>query len=244
LERKGRLEEPKPEKTLKRLRIEQKLPIRLSPRFSVEKAHAMQLRLSKQVIREDTLPNSIKYVAGVDVAYAKGMSIGAVAVLDFASLSLAESKVVRLKTRFPYVPTLLSFREIPPAYSAIKKLEAQPDLFLVDGQGIAHPYHLGFAAHLGLAIKRPTIGVAKSLLCGKVEPVSGQGWAPITDRGEIIGAEVVTKPGTRPMYVSVGHLVSLKRAIDVVRSCTQTYRIPEPIRRAHMLANEEKRKLT
>lgn len=202
----------------------------------------MQSRLSEQVIREDTLPDSIKYVAGVDVAYAKGICIGAVAVLNFASLSLVESKVVRLKTRFPYIPTLLSFREIPPAYSAIKKLEVEPDVFLVDGQGIAHPYRLGFATHLGLAIERPTIGVAKSLLCGKVELVGGQGWAPLKDGGETIGAEVVTKPGTKPIYVSVGHRVSLKRAIDVVRSCTRTYRIPEPIRRAHMLANEEKGK--
>jgi deoxyribonuclease V len=213
-----------------------------SLRFSAKKAHAMQLRLSKWVIREDTLPDSIRYVAGVDVAYAKETSIGAVAVLDFSSLSLVESQVVRLKTRFPYVPTLLSFREIPPAYSAIKKLQTHPDVFLVDGQGIAHPYRLGFAAHLGLAIDRPTIGVAKNLLCGKVEAVSEQGWAPITDGEEIIGAEVVTKPGTKPVYVSIGHRVSLERAVEVVRNCTRAYRIPEPIRRAHMLANEGKKK--
>jgi len=95
-----------------------------------------------------------------------------------------------------------------------------------------------------LAIDQPTIGVAKSILCGKVEPVGGQGWAPLTDGAEIIGAEVVTKPGTRPIYVSVGHRVSLKRAIDVVKNCTRTYRIPEPIRRAHMLANEERGKIS
>jgi len=202
----------------------------------------MQLQLSKRVIREDTLPKTICYVAGVDVAYAKGLSIGAVAVLDFASLSLVESRVVRLKTRFPYIPTLLSFREIPPAYSAIKKLEAQPDVFLVDGQGSAHPYRLGFATHLGLAIDRPTIGVAKSLLCGKVEPPGERGWAPLTDGGEIIGAEVVTKPGTKPIYVSVGHRVSLERAIEIVIGCKGAYRIPEPTRRAHIIASEEKRK--
>jgi len=219
------------------------LPIKLSPSFSTEKAHAMQLRLSKQVIHEDTLAETINYVAGVDVAYAKGISVGAVAVLDFASLSLVDSQVARLKTRFPYIPTLLSFREIPSTYSAIKKLRIQPDVFLVDGQGFAHPYRLGFATHLGLAIDKPTIGVAKSLLCGRVEPLGERGWSPVIDGEEIIGAEVVTKPGTRPIYVSVGHRVSLKRAIDVVRSCTRTYRIPEPIRRAHILANEEKRKL-
>jgi deoxyribonuclease V len=203
----------------------------------------MQLKLSKRVIHEDTLPESVRYVAGVDVAYAKGTSIGAVAVLDFASLSLVESRVVRLKTRFPYVPTLLSFREVPPAYSAIKKLEVKPDVFLVDGQGIAHPYRLGFAAHLGLVIDRPTIGVAKSLLCGKAEPVGERGWAPLKDGEEIIGAVVVTKLGRKPVYVSVGHRVSLERAIEIVRNCTRVYRIPEPIRRAHIIATEEKREL-
>lgn len=219
------------------------MPTKLNPRFSTEKAHATQLRLSKQIIHEDTLPQTVNQVAGVDVAYAKGTSIGAAVVLDFSSLSPIESKVVRLKARFPYMPTLLSFREIPPAYSAMKKLRTRPDVFLVDGHGFAHPYRLGFATHLGLITDRPTIGVAKSLLCGKVESVGGQGWSPLKDGGEIVGARVVTKPGTKPIYVSVGHRISLKRAVDIVESCTRTYRIPEPIRKAHILANEEKRKL-
>jgi len=219
------------------------LPIKLSPRFSAEKAHAMQLRLSNQAIREDTLPETINYVAGVDVAYAKGISVGAVVVLGFASLSIIESQVVRLKTRFPYIPTLLSFREIPPAYSAIKKLRTRPDVFLVDGQGFAHPYRLGFATHLGLVIDAPAIGVAKNLLCGKVESAGKSAWSPIMDGAEIIGAQVVTKPGAKPIYVSVGHRVSLRRAINIVKKCTGFYRIPEPIRRAHILANEEKRKI-
>jgi len=225
------------------LEFEPRLAIKLSPKFSVKKAHAMQLQMSKLVIHQNQLPETINRVAGVDVAYAKGVSVGVAAVLDFDSLSLVESQVVHLKTRFPYIPTLLSFREIPPAYSAIRKLQTHPDVFLVDGQGFAHPYRLGFATHLGIAIDRPTIGVAKSLLCGEVEPVGDCGWSPLVDRGEIIGAEIVTKPGTKPVYVSVGHRVSLERAIEIVRNCTRTYRIPEPIRTAHILANEEKRKL-
>jgi len=202
------------------------------------------LRLSKRVIDQDMLLETIDYVAGVDVAYTKGMSIGAVVVVDFASLSPVESQVVHLKTRFPYIATLLSFREIPPAYSAIKKLQRQPDVFLVDGQGFAHPYRLGFATHLGLVIGKPTIGVAKSRLYGRVESIEDHDWMSLVDNGEIVGAEIATKPGTKPIYVSIGHQVSLRRAIDIVRSCTRTYRIPEPIRRAHILANEEKRKLT
>lgn len=203
----------------------------------------MQRQLSKRVIHEDRLPKKIRCVAGVDVAYIKEVSIGAAAVLDLNSLSFIESQVACCKTRFPYIPTLLSFREILPAFSAIKKLKTQPDVFLVDGQGTAHPYRLGFAAHLGLVIGRPTVGVAKSLLCGDVEPFNNRRWTPITDRGEVIGAAVVSKLGQKPIYVSVGHQVSLKKSIQIVMQSTQAYRVPEPIRRAHILANEEKRKI-
>jgi len=195
------------------------------------------------VIREDVLSKTISYVAGVDVTYAGGVSIGAVAVLDFASLKIIESRAVCVKTKFPYIPTLLAYREIPPALLAIKKLHVRPDVFLVDGQGIAHPYRLGFASHLGLVMDAPTIGVAKSLLCGEVGSFDDQGCAPITDGEEIIGAAVISKPGGKPIYVSVGHRVSLKRAISIVTHCTRAYRVPEPIRKAHMLAGEEKRKL-
>jgi len=216
---------------------------KLNPKFSVKKAHEMQLRMSKKLIFEDTLPDIVDYVAGVDVAYLEGTSVAAVAVLDLSTLSQVEFQVAHVKTCFPYIPTLLSFREIPPAYSAIKKLHNKPDVFLVDGQGFAHPYGLGFASHLGLILDKPMIGVAKSLLCGKVEQNVEGGWAPLNYKGEVIGAEVVTKQGTKPVYVSVGHRVSLKRATEIVMECTGKYRLPEPIRRAHIIANEEKRRL-
>ena len=216
---------------------------RLNPKFSVKKAHEMQLRMSKKLLFEDTLPETVDYVAGVDVAYLEGTSVCAVAVLDASTLSQVEVQVAHVQTRFPYIPTLLSFREIPPAYSAIKKLHSKPDVFMVDGQGFAHPYGLGFASHLGLILDKPTIGVAKSLLCGRVEQNAEGGWAPLMYKGEIIGAEVVTKQGTKPVYVSVGHRVSLKRATKIVLECTGKYRLPEPIRRAHIAAGEEKRKL-
>jgi deoxyribonuclease V len=203
----------------------------------------MQLRLSKKLIFEDTLPEAVDYVAGVDIAYLEGTSVAAVAVLDASTLSQVECQVAQVKTCFPYIPTLLSFREIPPAYSAIKKLHSKPDVFMVDGQGFAHPYGLGFASHLGLIMDKPTIGVAKSLLCGKVEQNAEDGWAPLKYKGKVIGAEVVTKQGTKPVYVSVGHRVSLKRAIKVVLKCTGKYKLPEPTRRAHIIAGEEKRKL-
>ena len=216
---------------------------RLSPSFSVEKAHAMQLQLSKRVISEDVLPGTIRCVAGVDVAYTRGVSIGAVVVLDFASLSLIESQVSRVKTLFPYIPTLLSLREVPPALSAIRKLRVQPDVFLVDAHGVMHPYRLGFATHLGLVVNSPTIGVAKSPLCGESEPLRGRRWAPIREGEEVVGARVVTREGNRPVFVSVGHKVSLETAIGIVVDCTLGHRIPEPTRRAHVVAGEERMRL-
>jgi len=203
----------------------------------------MQLRLSKRLLFKDTLPETVDYVAGVDLAYLEDTSVCAVVVLDASTLSQVEVQVAHVQTRFPYIPTLLSFREIPPAYSAIKKLHSEPDVFMVDGQGFAHPYGLGFASHLGLILDKPTIGVAKSLLCGRVEQSAEGGWAPLIYKGKVIGAEVVTKQGTKPVYVSVGHRLSLNRATEVVLECTGKYRLPEPIRRAHITAGEEKRKL-
>jgi deoxyribonuclease V len=217
---------------------------KVSPKFSAKKAHEMQRRLSQKLVFEDTLPETVEYVAGVDIAYLEGMSVGAVAILDYSTLSLVEFQVAHVKTRFPYVPTFLSFREIPPAYLAIRKLHIEPDVFLVDGQGFAHPYGLGFASHLGLILDKPTVGVAKSLLCGKMEPVDeSERVAPLKDKKRVIGAVVVTKQGTKPVYVSVGHRVSLKRATKIVMECTGKYRIPEPVRRAHIIAGEEKRRL-
>lgn len=190
------------------------------------------------------MPERINYLAGIDVAYLKETSVGAVAVLDCSDLSLIVFQVAHVKTRFPYVPTFLSFREIPPAYSAIRKLHIKPDVFLVDGQGFAHPYGLGFASHLGLILEKPTVGVAKSLLYGKMEKnVEGGRIVTLKDKEIVIGAMVVTKSGTKPVYVSVGHRMSLKRATEIVLECTGKYRIPEPIRRAHQIANEEKKKL-
>jgi len=225
------------------LGFERRLP-KVSPKFSLEKAHAIQLQLAKRVIRKDELPDTIRYVAGVDVAYTRGISIGAAVVLASVSLSPLESHVSRVKTRFPYIPTLLSFREVPPALSAIRKLRVIPDVFLVDAHGIMHPYRLGFAAHLGLVMNRPTIGVAKSPLCGKPEPLRGGRWAPIVDGEEVIGAKVVTKRGEKSVYVSIGHKISLETAINIVIDCTRTHRIPEPTRKAHEMASEGKRRLT
>ena len=205
--------------------------------FSVEKAHKAQLCLSKKIVLRDRVPPKIETVAGVDVSYVGNISIGASAVLDYDSLELLETQVATCKVKIPYIPTLLSFREIPSAISAIKKLKIQPTVILVDAQGLAHPYRCGFASHLGLAIGKPTIGTAKSRLIGTPVEMSGETF--LVDKGEIIGAVVTTKRGAKPIYVSIGHMVSLETAIKIVKHCAMS-RIPEPLLQAHKLATEER----
>jgi deoxyribonuclease V len=209
--------------------------------FSVEKAHKTQLCLSQKIIFEDRLPRQIKTVAGVDVSYVGNIGVGALTVLDYESLKLLESQVATCQVKMPYIPTLLSFREIPPAMASIKKLKIQPDAFLVDAQGLAHPYRCGFASHLGLIMGKPTIGAAKSRLIG--EPVQIDGQTFLFDKGEVIGAVVTTKKGSKPIYVSIGHMVSLATAVKIVKHCAKN-RVPEPILQAHKLATKERISLT
>jgi len=217
---------------------------RLNFNFSIEKARKAQARLSKQIVFDDRLPEKIQHVAGVDVAYAKNLSISAAAVLDYTTLKLVETQTAFCKNRFPYVPTLLSFREIPPTILCIRKLHLNPDVFLVDGQGFAHPYRCGFASHLGVVIGRPTIGVAKSRLFGEVETSKAEkDIAFLKHNDEVVGAVVTTKRGCKPVYVSVGHMISLETAIKIVKHCAHHNRIAKPILSAHKIATAEKRKI-
>lgn len=209
--------------------------------FSVSKAQNTQCRLSHSVITEDHLPEKLTCAAGVDVAYIDDLAIGAVAVLDYESLELLEQQTAICQVKFPYIPTLMSFREIPPAVACIKKLKLQPDVLLVDAQGVAHPYGCGLASHLGLAIGKPTIGVAKNKLIGESKTVAGQ--TLLVQDGRVIGSVVTTKEGVKPVYVSIGHLVSLKTAIEIIKHCAYNSRIPEPILQAHKIAAEEKRRV-
>ena len=208
--------------------------------FSVERAHNAQLCLSKKIILEDRLPDQIKTIGGVDVSYAGNIGVGASTVLDYESLKLLESQVAACKVKMPYVPTLLSFREIAPAMAAIKKLKIWPDVLLVDAQGLAHPYRCGFASHLGLIMGKPTIGAAKNRLIGEPTEINGQTF--LVDRGEVIGAVVATKQNANPVYVSIGHMVSLETAVKIVKHCAKN-RIPEPTSQAHKLAAKERIRL-
>ncbi len=208
--------------------------------FFCQDAHEAQVCLSQKVIRGDRLPEKIATVGGVDVSYVDDMGIGAVTVLDYDSLELLEEQVATCPVGMPYVPTLLSFRELPPALAAIKKLSSRVDVFLVDAQGWAHPYRCGFASHLGLVLGKPTIGAAKSRLIG--EPIEENGRTLLEDKGEVIGEIVTTKQGTKPVYVSIGHMVSLEKAVEIVKHCSKS-RIPEPLLQANRLATKQRNSL-
>jgi deoxyribonuclease V len=208
----------------------------LTPREAI----ALQTRIAARVVREDEL-GEVTHVAGVDVGFedAGKVARAAVALLAFPSLALVEWAIAREPTRFPYVPGLLSFREIPVVVAALKQLRRRPDLVLVDGQGLAHPRRLGIASHLGLVTGLPTIGVAKSLLVGEHRaPRQRRGaWTPLVHREEVVGAALRTRAGVAPIFVSIGHRVSLESAVRFVLACGSRYRLPETTRWAHRLAS-------
>lgn len=207
---------------------------------TTEEAKLVQQQLRGQVIRVNDL-GEVHRVAGVDVGFEdKGKTTrAAVAVLRFPELDLVEKSVIRQTTCFPYIPGYLSFRELPAVLAALKKLKTLPDLVLCDGQGIAHPRRFGLACHLGVITGLPSIGVAKSRLIGKhAEPAVTKGaWAPLTDKGETIGAVLRSRDNVRPLYISTGHRVDLPTAIDYVLRCTTRFRLPETTRWAHKLAS-------
>jgi deoxyribonuclease V len=212
-----------------------KIPIE----FSIFKARKAQTCLAQKVITQDKLPKDIRLIAGVDAAYFGTFAVGAVAVLDYNSFEVLETQVVTQPVEFPCVPTLLSFRELPIAVSCIRKLSIQPDVFLVDGHGMAHPFRCGLASHLGVVLHKPTVGVANNKLVGEPMKV-GEDVFLIQD-SEIIGGVVTSLAGTKPIYVSVGHMVKLETAVRIVKHCSVQSRIPEPIRVAYKTASEEQK---
>ncbi|MBD2306508.1 deoxyribonuclease V [Chroococcidiopsis sp. FACHB-1243] len=211
--------------------------------LTTAEAIAIQEKLRGEIITTDKIPTPVKYVAGVDMGFeANGtISRAAVAVLSFPSLQLQETAIARRPTSFPYIPGFLSFREVPAVLDALEKINTTPDMILCDGQGIAHPRRFGIACHLGLIVDLPTIGVAKSLLIGKHQevPEARGSWQLLTDKGETIGAVLRTRTGTKPLYISSGHRVSLATAIDYVLQCTPKYRLPETTRIADKLASSK-----
>lgn len=206
------------------------------------------VQLQKDLARKvqlQPLESSTHTIAAVDVSFNLGghWLFGAVVVVDRHDLTVIEQQTACEPMTFPYIPGLLSFREIPVLLKAFGKLQTQPDVVICDGQGIAHPRRLGIASHLGLWLGMPTIGCAKTLLCGTYEPPGDQrgDQAVIWDHGDKIGRALRTRSKVKPVFVSPGHLCDVEQAVDLILAVTPKYRLPEPIRQAHNLANEIRR---
>ncbi len=218
---------------LRRMRIKHLHSWQVTPSEAVE----IQRQLRGQVSPHNNL-GDVHTVAGVDMGIKGKTARAVVVVLSYPALEPVVQSLVECPVGFKYIPGLLSFREAPPVLAAFEKLSVEPDLVIVDGQGIAHPRRMGIASHLGLFLDRPTIGCAKSRLCGRYkEPGEKRGsFSYLYDHGEIIGAALRTKDKTKVVYVSPGHKIDLKMSIHYVLSCCRGYRLPQPIRFAHQAA--------
>jgi len=211
----------------------------------IPEARALQERLATQV--SETPPREFhpRYIAGADMSHRRGSPwlYGAVVVWDRATDAVVEQTVAKARARFPYVPGFLSFREGPVVLEAFRKLKRNPDAALFDAQGRAHPRALGLACHMGLWLDLPSVGCAKSRLCGEhAEPGKEPGrCTALRFNGCRIGTVLRTRRASRPIYISVGHHIDLPTAEDLVQSTLRGYRLPEPTRLAHSAVNVYRR---
>ncbi|MBM3143623.1 MAG: deoxyribonuclease V [Chloroflexi bacterium] len=206
-------------------------------------ATRLQEKLKAGVISTPLADESIRYVAGIDVGFPsrKEIARAAVVVMRYPTMELIAQGLAELPVTTPYIPGLLSFREVPVILRALEELTQTPDVLMTDSQGIAHPRRFGLACHLGVLLDIPTIGCAKSILVGGHAPLpeARGSTAALVDDGETIGAVVRTRAGVKPVYVSIGHRVDLTSAVRVVLNCGRGYRLPEPARQAHHLASRK-----
>ena len=204
-------------------------------------ARDLQTRLAGEV-QFVKLEKAPRLIAGLDCSISRdGKRVcAAVVVTKFGDFEIIETKSAVADLIFPYIPGLLSFREAPVCLKAVKKLSASPDLFIIDGQGIAHPRRLGLAAHLGLFFDKPTIGCAKSRLTGSYDNVDVEkgSYSLLKDKSQTIGAVVRTRTNVKPVFISVGNKCLLKGAIAITLACAIKYRLPEPTRLAHQLVTK------
>ena len=208
----------------------------VSPKEAVSIQTAVRKRI--RVVPLDV--GSVRLVAGVDVSVKNGFSQAAIVVLTYPGLERVASVTHRMKTVFPYIPGLLTFREGPVIIECVKKLKTAPDVYIIDGQGLAHPRGTGLASHMGVVLGRPSVGSAKSHLFGTFEPPGRKkgDYSLVKDAdGASIGAVLTTRDDTNPVFVSPGHLTDIPSSVRLVLGCSPRYKIPEPIRAAHSAAS-------
>ncbi len=210
--------------------------------LSPAEAIALQQTLAADIISYDDLDHDIQYVAGIDVGFEDNgqTTRAAVCVLTLSDLAVVDSAVAHLPTTFPYIPGLLSFREVPAILAALEQLKVIPQLLFCDGQGLAHPRHFGIACHVGLLTGLPSIGVGKSKLIGSHAAVGNNkgDWQPLLHKNETLGAVLRSRVNVKPLYISIGHRINLATAVDYVMRCLTRYKLPETTRLADKLASK------
>jgi len=209
---------------------------------SPQEAIRIQRELCAYLAIQQLNESELQYVGGVDTTFYGDQVISAAVILSFPSLERVEQATATVPVTFPYIPGLLSFHEAPAILASLEKIKNFPDLLMVDGHGLAHPRRFGIASHIGVLLDIPSIGCAKSLLVGKHDelPEAAGSTTEISNGGELIGMVVRTCKGVKPVYVSVGHKVDLRSSVQVVLACSAGYRLPEPTRHAHILANQKR----
>ena len=209
-----------------------------------KEAIALQRELSHKVVLKQ-LERPPQIVAGVDVSYDRGSDLffAGIILLTYPGMEPVEEATADSRVTFPYIPGLLSFREGPVVLKAFEKLKGSPDLIIFDGQGIAHPRGVGIASHMGLILDIPSVGCAKTRLCGDYdEPGMEKGdYSTLTLKGEEVGAVLRTRKGVKPVFVSPGHMIDIKSSTEIILACSLKYRLPEPTRQAHLLVNRVRR---
>jgi deoxyribonuclease V len=208
--------------------------------LSPSAARQIQDDLRQYVLTEPLPIHEIQSVAGVDVSYQDDIACAAVVVFQFPGLRLLEEAAVIVPLTIPYIPGLLSFRELPGILAALEQLQGLPDVLLVDGHGLAHPRRFGLACHLGVLLDLPAIGCAKSILLGEVEALGNEvsSKAELISDGEVLGVALRTRLEVKPVYVSIGHRVDLDSTQQIILACGRGFRLPEPLRRAHIVAKK------
>jgi deoxyribonuclease V len=219
-------------------------PLQHSWQTDIKQAKVIQEKLAKKII-VCKLSKPVKRIAACDVSYLKSrnMLIGGMVIMDWPGLNIIETVIQTNPVTFPYIPGYLSFREAPVLLALIARFKRKIDIFMFDGHGRAHPRGLGIASHIGVLLDKPSLGCAKKKLVGAYDqPADRKGAsAHLTFKGKIVGRVVRTRAGTKPVFVSVGHRITLRQGVELILSCSRKYRIPEPLRQAHQLVTAWRR---
>lgn len=224
---------------------EQFLRLARNPNSDLKNLRFFQEEIAQMVTLKDDFAKPIQTIGGVDVAYVDDTAITACVILKWPNLEILEEKCLISEVKFPYISTFFAFREGPPILQIIEKLEIRPTILMFDSHGIAHPVFAGCASHIGVISNLPTIGVAKSILCGEwtSDPRYVGEWVTVTFQNRVVGAYLLTQQNSKPILISIGHRISLESAIEISKKCIRQHRVPEPTYLAHQLANNEKGKL-